>query len=80
LERKDAISLLVKIMATCESFYKAQSVAITLDYQTKKYVLSVTWAPTSLENKLLTEILEDRDLVMETKNGRIVFRSLPKPG
>ncbi len=75
LNREDAVSLLKEIMATCGSLATAQAVAITMDKETKSYVLSVNWVPEAYENECLTKILAKHGLEAVIVNGRTVFRS-----
>ncbi len=62
-------------MVSCESFVTAQAVSITLDKETKSYILSVNWTPHPSESGCLDKILVDHDLEAVTTNGRTVFRS-----
>ena len=75
MNREDAVSLVREIMASCESFVTAQAVAITMDKETKSYILSVHWAPHPVESGCLDRILCKYGVEAVTTDGRTVFRS-----
>jgi len=75
VKRKDAISLLREIMASCQSFNMAQAVAISKGKDPESWVLSVNWTPQPIDNGCLDKILVERGLEAVTTNERTVFRS-----
>jgi len=75
LDRKDAVSLLREIMASCQSFNMAQAVAISKGKDPKNWVLSVNWTPHPIDQGCLDKILLERGLEAVTTNERTVFRS-----
>lgn len=79
MNREDAIAVLRKIMASCDSFSTAQAVTITQDKETQSWVLKVNWTPLTEENGCLDKILDAYNLEAITTNGRTVIRSLQNP-
>jgi hypothetical protein len=74
VNRKDALAVLKKIMASCSSF-DAKAVNISQDSEKGSWFLDVVWTPLPEEREVVNKILDDYALEAVTAGEHTFFRS-----